>query len=385
MKLALIIENSSEYGRRMAEGVADYARSMRTVQLVWYNPETLSPGEKFPGVDGIIARITSDEMARQIACTGLPVANVLFQKEHPEFLSVMPDQEAIGRLAAAHFIEKRHRNFAFVGFRDVAFSNMRRDGFMTGTKRAGFTAAVKELTLTQDMRAFFNADLSPVAELRKLQGWLAGLPRPVAVFAANDLLALNILHLAKQAGIHVPDDMSIIGVDDDKLLCAFADVPLSSIDPNAHGVGYAAARILATAIRTSPARKRHKAWRVAPAGLVERTSSGRHAISPEWLADVLGFIDANQDRPLSTADLAKFCGKSHVTISKAFAAKLGVSPVRYITMRKMNVAMRLLAEGGMLVKEVALRTGYTDSARFSAVYREFFGRSPRADRNAHRP
>ena len=384
MKLALILENSSEYGRRMAEGIADYARSLRTIRLAWYNPETLSPGETFAGVDGIIARITSDAMARRLARTGLPVANVFFQKDYPDFFGVMPDQEAIGKLAAEHFLEKWHKNFAFVGFRDVAFSTMRRDGFLAELGRSGRTAAVNELALTGDMRAFFNADLSPVAELRELQDWLAGLPRPVAVFAANDLLALNLLHLAAGAGIGVPDDMAILGVDDDKLICAFADVPLSSIDQNARGVGYAAARMLVAAIKAAPDRKRHRAWRVAPAGLVERASSGRHAIQPEWLADVLGFIDANLDRPLSTADLVKFAGRSHVTISKAFAAKLGVSPVRYITERKMNSAQRMLAGGDLLVKEVALRVGYTSFARFSAIYKGFFARSPRADIRAAR-
>ena len=220
-------------------------------------------------------------------------------------------------------------------------------------------------------------DARPISGEHLLQTWLGKLPRPVAVFAANDLLAVTVSRLAKNAGVAVPEDMAILGVDDDRLLCACAETPISSIDPNAFGIGFSAARALAAVLKMPPSRKRHPVHHVAPRGIVERASTERHAVSPVWFADVLGYIDSAIDKPLSTVDLVTRTERSHVTISKMFGERLGMSPVRYITSVKMKAAKKMLAEGNLLVKEIAARTGYASIARFSTVYRAFWGHSPR--------
>lgn len=383
MKIALISENSSEYGRRIAEGVAARARESSDHRIVWHNPETLSPHERFKGYDGIIARISNDAMARRLLATRLPVVDVFCTKEYPGIIGVTPDQEAIGRLAAAHFIDKRYESFAFVGFRGVAFSDARRKSFEAELARSNMSASAHEVRMTKDIEAFFNADLSPIAGLRHLQDMLASLPRPLAVFAANDLLALNVLKLAIEAGIRVPNEMAILGVDDDKLVSALAEVPLSSIDPNAFGVGYAAARILDAVVKKPAKRKEHKVWRVAPGAVSERVSTQRYAVSPSWLAEILEYIDTNIGRPLSTADLVKFSARSHVTIGKAFNAKFGVSPLRYIIERKMKYAKKLIESGEHMVKEVASLSGYTSPARFSSTYAAFWGSPPTGNNSSH--
>ena len=378
MKIALISENSSEYGRRIAEGVAARARESSDHRIVWHNPETLSPHERFKGYDGIIARVANDAMARRLLATRLPVVDVFCTKEYPGIIGVTPDQVAIGQLAATHFADKRYENFAFVGFRGVLFSDMRRNGFEEELARRNMTVSAYEVQMTNDLGSFFNANLNPLAKFHRLRDKLASLPRPLAVFAANDLLALNVLKLTIEAGIRVPDDMAILGVDDDKLVSALAEVPLSSIDPNAFGVGYAAARILDAVVKKPAKRKEHKVWRVAPGAVSERVSTQQYAVSPSWLAEILEYIDTNIGRPLSTADLVKFSARSHVTIGKAFNAKFGVSPLRYIIERKMKYAKKLIESGEHMVKEVASLSGYTSPARFSSTYAAFWGSPPTA-------
>ena len=377
MKIALLTESSSEYGRRLVDGVAAYAQKAHDWRLVWISPDAKPIRGAFDGCSGVIARVANDALARRLARTGLPVVDVFCQREYAGFFGVNSDHETIGRLAAEHFLAKRHTAFAFVGFRNVSFSMKRRRAFAEALERHGCKVATREMPLVRDQRAFFNMDARPIYGEKLLQKWLGELPRPVAVFAANDLLAVTVSRLAKNAGVAVPEDMAILGVDDDRLLCACAETPISSIDPNAFGIGFSAARVLAAVLNMPPEKKRHPVYHVAPNGIVERASTERHAVSPQWFADVLGYIDSALDKPLSTVDLVARTGRSHVTISKMFGERLGMSPVRYITSMKMKAAKRMLADGNLLVKEIAARTGYASIARFSTVYRAFWGHSPR--------
>lgn len=359
------------------DGVAAYAQKAHDWRLVWISPDAKPIRGAFDGCSGVIARVANDALARRLARTGLPVVDVFCQREYAGFFGVNSDHETIGRLAAEHFLAKRHTAFAFVGFRNVSFSMKRRRAFAEALERHGCKVATREMPLVRDQRAFFNMDARPISGEHLLQTWLGKLPRPVAVFAANDLLAVTVSRLAKNAGVAVPEDMAILGVDDDRLLCACAETPISSIDPNAFGIGFSAARALAAVLKMPPSRKRHPVHHVAPRGIVERASTERHAVSPVWFADVLGYIDSAIDKPLSTVDLVARTGRSHVTISKMFGERLGMSPVRYITSVKMKAAKRMLADGNLLVKEIAARTGYASIARFSTVYRAFWGHSPR--------
>ena len=377
MKIALFTESSSEYGRRLVDGVAAYAQKTRDWRLVWINPETPHGRRMFDGCAGVIARVANDAMARRLAQTGMPVVDVFCQREYANFFGVNSDHKAIGRLAAEHFLSKRHTTFAFVGFRNVSFSMKRRQAFTEVLERQRHAVEAMEMPLVRDQRAFFNMDARPISGERILRQWLWKLPRPVAVFAANDLLAVTVSRLAKDAGVAVPDEMAILGVDDDRLLCACAETPISSIDPNAFGIGFTAARILAAVLKTPPSRKAHPIHHVAPSGIVERASTERHAVKPQWMADALGYIDSSLDKPLSTADLVARTGRSHVTVSRMFGELLGMSPVRYITGVKMNAARKMLDNGNILVKEVANRTGYASVARFSTVYKAYWGHSPR--------
>ncbi|MBR6588357.1 MAG: DNA-binding transcriptional regulator [Kiritimatiellae bacterium] len=376
MKIAVLTECSSEYGRRLIDGVAAYANCSHSLRLTWINPNDKLNSRTFDGCQGIIARIANDNIARQLKRTGLPVVDVFCQREYPGFFGVNSDHKKIGFLAAEHFIAKQHKNFAFVGFKGVAFSNKRRQAFSDVLARHGFNASVKECSLVQDQRAFFNTDISSIINRDELKSWLKKLSRPVAVFAANDLLALNVMQLAEEVDIDVPTEMAILGVDDDRLLCAFAKIPLSSIDPNAYSIGFSATRVLTTIIKETPREKPHPIHHVSPKGIAERASTECHAINPEWLADALGQIDSALNRPFSTIDLVELTGHSHVTISKTFRQKLGMTPLQYITQVKMKAAKKMLDEGKYLVKEVAAKTGYQSLSRFCIVYKAFWGHSP---------
>ena len=378
MKIAVIVENSSEYGRQIIDGIADYARKRRDWRLVWGNPRNPDAAGLLAGCDGAIARVVTDDMALLLRKTGLPVVDIFCMHECPDFYGVDSDHVTIGRMAAGHFLAKRHTSLAFAGFIGVPFSDLRLEGFSEALHGKDIDPAVMTSAMMNDHRTFFNDQIVNVVESRPLEKWIRQLPRPTALFAANDLMALQVSRLAEKNGIRIPADLLVLGVDDDRQLCAFAGTPMSSIDPNAFEVGRSAARILAAAMRNPPERKLHPIYRVHPKTIVERASTQHHGVSPEWLADALGFIDASLDRPLSTSDVVAHTGLSHVAVGKMFQKKLGVSPQRYINKLKMDAARRMLESGGdVRVKEVAAQLGFSSLAYFCNVYRQYWGCAPR--------
>lgn len=383
MTIAVLSESSSEYLRKLVSGISAFARGeTNCCRLKWVNPDAPFSLGALEGCDGIIARIMDKAMARQLRRTGLPIADVNCQWICPGVFGVCCNNKKIGRLAATYLLSKRHVNFAFVGYEGITFSEDRKFAFLNALGECGMNAATYDIQLPHSTKSrtpiTSRSNLSHNT-LRRIGRFAASLPQPVAVFAANDFLAVNVLNAATAAGISVPDKMAILGVDDDNLFCAFAETPLSSIDPNPYGVGFAAARALAHAIRNPPTKENHSVLHIAPKGVVERESTMWHAIRPEWLADTLGHIDAMLSRPLSTSDIVEISGRSRMTVTNVFRSRLGKSPLEYITEVKMKAARKMLREGGMLVKEVAANVGYQCVPRFSVVYHEYWGHSPRVD------
>ena len=378
MKIAVIVENSSWYGRQIIDGVAAYAQTSRNLSLVWGNPRSQSFESRLAGCEGVIARVTSQAMRQALCRTKLPVVDVFCGLDCPEFYGVDSDHETIGRMAADYFLSKKYSTLAFAGFKGVAFSKQRLYGFSDAIRGSDCSLIIHEAEMKNNNQTFYNDEIVDVVNARRLTIWLRQLPKTSAIFAANDLMASQISRLASENGIRIPEDIVLLGVDNDSQLCAFADKPLSTIDPNAVKIGYSAARILLSVIRKKPDSKKHHIYRVAPGELIERASTFWYDISPDWLADVLGFIGASLDKPLSAVDIVSYVGLSHVAIGKMFRKKLGVSPQKYITNLKMDKAKRLLeVNKDLSVKEVAVKLGYSSLAYFCNAYRLHWGHSPR--------
>jgi LacI family transcriptional regulator len=377
MNIAVICENSTEYGRRLADGIGSYAQGKRDWKLRWYNLGTAFEDMALSDCNGIIARIVDDVAANSLGRMPIPVVDVLCLRERPGFIAAMPDNDAIGRVAARHLLSRHYPAFAFIGYRGMLFSSKRLEGFKSELKRNGHEPAEYALELANRRQEIFSAKAGHFRNMRHLKAWLAALPRPVAIFTANDYLAVNILRVASEIGIAVPGEMAILGVDNDRFACAFAETQISSIDPNHFGVGFAAARMLDAAMRKVPDAKNHPAFLVKPKGIMERVSTGHHAVSPDWFASLLDWIDESIGKTISTADLVERAGLSTATVCTTFAKRLGISPLKYITKIKMETAQRLLKDGDLMVKEVAARVGYNSPIRFSIAYSNFWGFPPR--------
>ena len=175
-------------------------------------------------------------------------------------------------MAADYFMQRGFRSFAYCGYRGTRYSEDRLAAYSTALLRAGFACAEFTAREPPTNAIFFNEEAKPPKNKLQLRKWIASLPPRTAVFCANDLRAYHVLCAAQEIGRAVPNDLAVLGVDNDELLCSYASVAISSIDPNAFGVGYAAARLMDAALAHPERPKTRPIFKVRPGRLVERTS-----------------------------------------------------------------------------------------------------------------
>ena len=379
-KFALMIENSRAYGRALSTGAATFMRENHIGRLVIVRPDDPTARQQLLECDGVIARVANERTAQMLISLKKPVVDVFCQKPYKEFAQTDSDHEAVGRKAAKFFLARHFADYAFCGTDGQAFSDQRRKAFVASLESDGQICHVYQppRTFSSTNSLFWNESGEKIPDRDALAEWLSQLPRPVAIFCCNDLRAYQVLTLCNELKIRVPMDAAILGVDNDEILCSFAEPPLSSVDPNAFRIGYAAARLLTASLKKAPDRKHHRIWPVAPGGSIERQSTEFYALNPAWLSDALIFIDANLNRVFSVSEVFRAVNRSHTAVERAFRTVLNSSVIDYVTERRLQTADNLLAETEYTIKEIASRCGFSSPQYFCRVYKTRRGRTPRS-------
>ena len=373
--IAIMVENSRAYGRAMIEGIAAYAQETRDWAL-----RPLALGDASPSrlrdFDGIIARIADDRLAERLAGSGRPVVDVFCQKIRPGIACVDSDHHRIGLMARDFFRNRGFANTAYCGLPGATFSDIRGIAFATNTTLVYTHKTGKPLDESQ----FYAERADRIPDVRQLKSWVRNLPKPIAVFCCNDLRAIQLQQVARELGLRIPEDMAILGVDDDTILCSFAEIPTSSIDPNSHQVGYDAARLLRAMMIRKPAKKLHKIRYVRPGRLIERTSTEFMPVDPPWLGNVLMHIERNMRRPIPAREIFALSGRSSTFVENIFRERLHTSVQAYVTAVKMREAQRLLADPSLRISEIAYLCGFSSPQYFCRTFTAAFGRNPKAFR-----
>ena len=377
-QIAILVENSRAYGRALIEGVASFAQEncswlLRPLAFAETGAANL---RRF---DGIIARIADDRLAERIAESGRPAVDVFCQKPRVGLAGVDSDHRRIGLMARAFFETRGFANFAYCGLPGNAFSDARERSF-ADAKTHVYSPRKTHLS---DESQFYDERVDRIPDARALSRWLKTLPKPVAVFCCNDLRAIQLQRVAIDGGLRVPEDLAILGVDNDTIACSFAEVPISSIDPNAFEIGRAAARILGTMIAKRPDRKHHRVLTIRPGEITERSSTDFMPIDPPWLGQALLHIEKNMQRPIPASEIFALSGRSSTFVENVFKQKLGLPVQSYVTSVKMREAKRLLANPNLRISEAAYLCGFSSPQYFCRTFTATFGRSPKAYRLEH--
>ncbi len=315
-------------------------------------------------VDGFIMQINGEEMLRKALKLSVPIVNISGSLLDTPLPSVFVDDVAVGRLAAGHFIDRGFRSFAYLGRPDTGFSAKRKRGFIARLKEAGFPCEVHESWLELD-------DGTQVK-------WLRSLPHPTALFVYNDQRARATLQQCQQLGIAVPEQLAILGVDDDELFRDLGGLSLSSIQTPAEEVGYRAAALLDAMMEGGKPPRRPI---LLPPGLLRvRHSTDTLALHDPDMALAMRFIREHAHEAIQVRDVAKAALIGRRSLERRFRAALGRSPLDEIMRVRLDRARQLLIETNLKMPDIARRSGFASATYMATAFGRMYGMSPRAYR-----
>jgi len=374
-QVALLIETSNAYARGLVQGVVHYIREHRpwSFHLMEQgrgdDPPAWLAGWKG---DGIIARIETPRIAAAVVKTGLPAVDLSAARLVPALPWVETDDAQIAKLAAEHLLERGFRHFAFCGVARFNWSVWREEYFAARVRAAGHDCHVY-----QPKRE--GAAAAQVAEIGR---WLRTLPKPLGVMACYDSRGQQVLDACRGEGFAVPDEVAVIGVDNDTLLCELASPPLSSVIPNAQRAGYvAAARLdrLMAGKRVTPL-----AELIPPLGVASRQSTDALALDDRTIAQAVRMIREHACEGINVADVLRVVPLSRRVLEQRFQKLLGRTPRAEILKVRLGRVRRLLGETDLTLYQIAERTGFTHVEYLSVVFKRETGATPSAFRAAAR-
>jgi len=377
LKVALIIETSNAYGRNLLQGVVGYIREHApwSFYLVEQGrgddpPTWLS---RWDG-NGIIARIESPRIAAEVINSGLPAVDLSAGRFIPSLPWVETDDRAIAQLAADHFMERGFKNFAYCGDSRFQWSRRRGAAFVEIVRQAGRNV------FEFDPQRHNEDKISGRANC--LGEWLQALPKPVGVFACYDIQGQQVLDACRDFSLTVPENVAVIGVDNDELLCDLAFPPLSSIIPNARLAGYEAAALLDRMMRGEQIPPVET--RIAPLGIHLRQSTDILAVDDAQIAQALRFIRDHACDPIAVQDILRVVPLSRRVLEKRFAKLLGHSPHAEILAARLTRGKRLLSETNLSLEQIAEKLGFDHPEYLSVTFKKHYGSTPRDFRRSAR-
>lgn len=367
-KIALLIHDESGFFRSVLLGIAEYVRLHDPWDL--FSPDYPMAGpvidvSTWRG-DGVIVDVRDQAIVDHLTASGMPAVNVTETAEGEALPTVALDGTQIGRLGAEHLLAQGLREFAFVAYRDNPFSARRLEGFAAALARHDYAPHLHRVMMSPD---------------DDLAAWLQSLPKPLGLMGANDDAAYRASVACASVGIRVPEQVAIVGVDNDPFRCTFGHPRLSSIDQHAERVGYEAASLLAQMMagdRDPP--------RFVPlygAELVVRESSS-FVLRDPVVAAAVTHIRTHVARPITVDEVASAVHASRRTLERLFQRTLGRSPSSEIRRAHLERAQQLLRETDRDVADVARSSGFCDTHHLDHAFRRDVGITPTAYRKQFR-
>jgi LacI family transcriptional regulator len=370
--VALIVETSLASGRAILRGVARYVRRHGPWAL-FYQPRSLEEAvpkwlRQWRG-DGIIVRVQNRKIAEAVLAAGLPAVDVLGVVPGLPLPLVHVDDAQVARLAAAHLLERGFQHFGFFGIEGENWSHNREQAFVEAVLREGGSAQVYNLPRGVETFGSWEAVEDDLA------AWITRLPKPAGLMVCSDQRGPLLLEACRRAGVAVPDELTIIGVDNDEPLCEVCNPPLSSVVPNHEQVGYEAAALLERLMAGQAPPE--KPVLVAPAGVVTRLSSDTLAIEDRQVAAALRLIREHACEGLKVNALARQVGLSRTVLQRRFRAVLRKSVHQLIIEARLKRAQDLIVNTDLPMIEIAERCGFKHVEYLCAVFKQRLGMPPR--------
>jgi len=371
----VFVETSREFGRGLLYGIAKYSR-LHGHWRVYQRPMALDsslPDWRDMRIHGAIARDV--RMAQGLTRSNFPVVFVQHSRDiYESFPGIITDAHSIGHMAAEHFLDRGFLNFAYCGLNHFVWSRNRERTFRQRIEQGGFKVHTYVQPKTKARRLWKNEQ--PV-----LAGWLTSLPKPVALMACNDDRAQQVVDACKLAALQVPDEVAVLGVDNDALVCDLSDPPISSVALTTEPAGYAAAELLDRLMRGE--KMMGQRITVFATHIVTRTSTDITAVIDREVAAAVRFIREHADGAMQVGDVVNATMVSRRVLENRFRAALHRSIHQEIQRVRVNHIIQLLVGTDTTIKEIARRSGFESPWHIARYFRRLTGLSLREYRSKH--
>ena len=375
LRLLFITDFTETFSYKLLKGITNYSKEKGQWSICRmpsdYKDEIGMPGllkwAKDWGADAIIGRFEENDDINMIRDNGIVVVAQDFKKRFRNIPNITADYIGTGRMAARFLIERGFHNFGFFGFSDVCWSDERREGFRKEIKEAGFGDSLHEYNM-QDIYHIWHYEKDQLTE------WLRSLPKPIAILACDDNQGNNLIEACISAGIRIPAEVSIIGVDNDDLLCNLSSPSLSSISIDIEEGGYRTAQMIEHLVADPDAI--HKDIILKPIRVVERLSTAAYATGDREIQKAVLFIHQNIQKKISVEDVVKRVALSRRLLEIRFKEVTGQSIWQYISDLKLKTFADMLIETNEQVINIALSLGESDAKSISKKFKAVYGCSP---------
>ena len=365
-----------ESAGKILKGIAQYQRSHTPWEVHWdYHGHSISDAGWFKRQpwDGVISRHTN---ALQVDCCrklGLPLVDVNNAEAIPGVPNVVLRNQAVGRLGGAHFIDRGFRHFAFCGFGNEPWSCERRDGFHAAVRAGGREYAV----LDRNYPGTYTGGCTPKwesEEIEHIARWLTSLLKPVGVMSCNDYRALQVLHAAQHAGFRVPEDIAVLGANDDDARCELANPPLSSVATNHLRSGYVAAETLDCLMQGRPIDRVNLT--VDPVEVITRQSTDILGVEDPKIAKAVSFIQENACRGTSVDAVCRHAGVARTQLEEKFRKYFSRTPQSEIRRVQLTRIRHLLQDTDLSLDAISELTGFKHPEYLIVFFKRAMGQSP---------
>jgi len=383
-KVIYLVETSRAYGRGLLRGIAQYSK-LHGPWLFSMGPEFYVLGIehsykwiKEVGADGIIAPLWDNKIIDMIVDLGLPAVICGIERPALHICRVVTDDIAVGRISAEYFLVRGFERFAFCGFDDAIWSQQRAESFSKSVAKAGFKAHIYRQPKARHLRTM-KGEQNIIAE------WLSSLPRPIAIMACNDDRSQDVLAACRIAGIEVPREASILGVDNDELICDLSYPQLSSIATSTERAGYETARVLDKLMAGQQITENEKEVVISPLHVVTRQSTDITAIEDPKVAEAVHYIRKHSSRVIQVGDVAEAVGLSRRALEQRFRKILAHSVHEEIKYARIHQMANMLVDTNLSISQIAGLLGYPDASNVSRYFKKHKGISPSDYRNKFGP
>lgn len=370
IKVILLIDCSSEFDRKLLRGMMQYSKENGPwlfyrvpSDLKWkQNREdwVVEWAEKWQA-DAVIGRCDEDKVSL-LSSLNIPIVLQNNRSRSDVYSNLTGDYKGTGRMAAEYFRRKLYTSYAFFGVKKLIWSEERKEGFV-------------EAVLSYDAAcSIFELEPEGGESREEVIDWLKSLPVQTALFCCDDAHALFITETCGICGIRIPEDISILGVDNDELLCSISDPTISSVEMDVENGGYMTCKLLHQRILSGS--KMPFDVVIHPVGIKERQSSFSHHISDPMIMDMVRYIDENYFRDISVKDIFSLVPLSRRSLEMKFKKIMGTSVYQYLISVRIEHLAYLLTTTDRPLADLAFEVGFNDSSNISRIFKNCKGCTP---------